>query len=152
MELIQAEKQHAPEVAAIVERTIREIYPKYYPQEVVDYFLGLHDEDRILQDIEKGEVYLLRDEDHFVATGTMERRHLTRIFVLPDRQRKGYGAAVMEFLEQEAGKIYKDVFVESSLPGCIFYEKRDYRTVRHYSIPVENGKVLVYGLMQKKLR
>ena len=154
MNFIHAEEGHASEVLRIVETTVKEIYPNYYPAEVVQFFLNQHSLENILRDIRAGNTYLLYGEKQgqYLATGTIERRHLTRIFVLPGCQRKGYGAMVMDFLEQEAGKVYKDAMVEASLPGCIFYEKRGYQTVKHYSEEVGGGRVLVYGLMRKKLR
>ena len=152
MEFIQAEEKHAPEVLRIVETTIREVYPAYYTEEVVKFFLEQNDMEHILEDIRKGNTYLLCDEGRFVGTGTVERRHLKRGYVLPDSQNKGYGTAIMEFMEAKAAELFKDAVIETSLPGCIFHEKRGYKTIRHCSTPVENGKVLVYELMQKKLR
>lgn len=149
--VVQAQELHVPEVVSIVEESIRGTYPDYYPQEIVDFFLKLHDPEHIRQDIQKGNTYLLWDGEQFVATGTISRRRLTRIFVLPGVQKKGYGTAMMEYLEQKAAETYKDAMVESSLPGCIFYEKRGYRTVKHYSTLVDHGRILVYELMQKKL-
>lgn len=152
MEMIQAQERHLQDVYGIVRQSIEGTYPDYYPQAVCSYFLELHSRERILGDIRAGRTYLLRDENQYVATGTVLRRHLTRIFVLPGSQKKGYGTAVMDFLEQKAGELVKDAIVESSLPGCIFYEKRGYRTVKHCSVRTESGAVLVYELMQKKLR
>lgn len=35
----------------VVQHTIKTIYPKYYPMEVVDFFCGHHSEDAIEKDI-----------------------------------------------------------------------------------------------------
>lgn len=152
MEFTRAREEDIPQVAEIVRRTIEEIYPDYYPREVVDFFLELHGPEHIAGDVREGNTYLLSDEGQPVATGTVKRRHLSRIYVLPGFQKKGYGRAMMEFLERKAGEVVRNVMVESSLPGCIFYEKLGYRTVCHCQTPAANGRVLVYELMQKDLR
>ena len=43
-------------------------------------------------------------------------------------------------------------WLEASLPACLLYEHRGYRTVRHDRWPLENGVVLVYEIMEKTLR
>ena len=50
-----AEEIHAEQIAALVERTVREIYPQYYRQEIVDAFCRLHGADAVLEDHQPGE-------------------------------------------------------------------------------------------------
>ena len=38
----------------VVQHTIKTIYPKYYPMEVVDFFCQHHSEDAIANDIKNG--------------------------------------------------------------------------------------------------
>jgi len=40
----------------VVQHTIKTVYPKYYPIEVVDFFCNLHSKEAISKDIENGEV------------------------------------------------------------------------------------------------
>ena len=40
----------------VVQNTIKTIYPKYYPMEVVDFFCEHHSEDAIARDIKNGYV------------------------------------------------------------------------------------------------
>ena len=44
----------------VVQDTIKTIYPKYYPMEVVDFFCIHHSEDAIEKDIKNGYVSVLK--------------------------------------------------------------------------------------------
>lgn len=38
---------HCGAIYALVQESIRTVYPKYYPKEIVDFFCGLHNMDSI---------------------------------------------------------------------------------------------------------
>lgn len=151
MKYIEATADNCDKIYALVQETIKTIYPKYYPKEVVDFFSELHSVDNIKQDIENQTVRMLFDDDVFVGTGTCKENHITRVFVLPAYQRKGYGSYIMEQLENEISKKYDKVFLDASLPASQLYEKRGYVTIRHETWNCKNGVVLVYGIMEKML-
>ena len=73
----------------VVQHTIKTIYPKYYPIEVVDFFCELHNMKAIAQDIENGYVSVLKIDEKIVATGCFAGNHITRVYVLPEYQKKG---------------------------------------------------------------
>ena len=56
MEYIYATSENLEEIYQLVRDTVTTIYPKYYPQEVVDFFCRLHSKENILKDIESGVV------------------------------------------------------------------------------------------------
>lgn len=76
-------------VQNILHRTISEIYPNYYPKEIVDFFLEHHKEEKIIKDIKTGNVYLLYKENEFVGTGTIEGEYMNRVFILLTIKEKG---------------------------------------------------------------
>ena len=47
MEYIKAVTKDTEQIAALVQDTICEIYPKYYPREVVEFFCELHSKENI---------------------------------------------------------------------------------------------------------
>lgn len=55
----------------VVQHTIKTIYPKYYPMEVVDFFCGHHSEDALEKDIKNGYVSVLKIDGTIVATGCL---------------------------------------------------------------------------------
>lgn len=151
MKYIKANEEHLEQVHEIVQKTIKIIYPKYYPWEVVQFFSQLHSEENIKKDIEDQLVGILVDDDVIVGTGCYRDNHITRVYVLPWYQKKGYGNYIMDCLENEIAQKYNTVRLDASLPASYLYERRGYITVEHARWQVENDTVLVYEIMEKRV-
>lgn len=151
MEYIKATEKDAEKIVELVQNTIRTIYPKYYPGEVVDFFCNLHSYENILDDIKNGFAYILQDGNTIIGTGCSKENHITRVYVQPAFQKQGYGSYIMQCLENDIRLNYDSVYLDASLPAASMYEKRGYKTIRHDTWPVENGVVLVYEVMEKIL-
>ena len=145
----RAKIEDAEDIADIVQKTVAEIYPKYYPPEVADFFRKLHGCQNIAGDIQKGRVYVLRDNGIIVGTGSYEKQHITRVYVLPRYQGRGYGGYILKELEKEIAHRHSRVFLDASLPACKFYESKGYKAVRHEEVKCEKETVLVYDVMEK---
>ena len=152
MKYIKATEQDLEQILTLVQNTIKTIYPKYYPQEVVDFFCSLHNCENISKDIKSGYVGVLINDNEIVGTGCYKENHITRVYVSPYHQRKGYGSYIMQCLENEIALNYEKAILDVSLPAITLYEKLGYRTVKHEKWNVENGAVLVYEIMEKSLR
>lgn len=146
-----ATKENVQDVYNIVQHTIKTIYPKYYPVEVVDFFCELHNKDAIAKDIENGHVKILEVDDKMIATGCFMENHITRVYVLPEYQKKGHGTYIIKNMEAEIMEKYDKVNLDASLPAAALYEKLGFTTVKHEKHPVKNGRVLVYEIMEKEL-
>lgn len=151
MDYIKATEQDIEQITALVQETIKTIYPKYYPKEVVDFFSELHCFENIRKDVEDGRVGILKAHNEIVGTGCFKENHITRVYVKPSAQKRGYGSYIMECLEKEIGSLYETVNLDASLPACCLYEKRGYKTMKHERRNVANGVVLVYEVMEKRL-
>ena len=147
-----AVKENLQDVYNVVQHTIKIIYPKYYPTEVVNFFCELHSKDAILNDIENGYVSILKEDDKIIATGCFVENHITRVYVLPEYQEKGYGTFIIKNIETEIIKNYDKAYLDASLPAAAFYEKFGFYTIRHEKCFVENEVVLAYEIMEKELR
>lgn len=135
----------------VVQRTIKTIYPKYYPKEVVDFFCEHHNVEAIAEDIKNGHVSVLKIDDNIVATGCFVDNHITRVYVLPEYQKKGYGTFIMKSIEAQISDKYDKSYLDASLPAAALYEKLGFSTIKHERYPVENGVVLAYEIMEKEL-
>lgn len=151
MEYIKATKKDTEKVYELVQDTIRTIYPKYYPKEVVDFFCKHHNFENVAKDIESGLVGVLICDGQIVGTGCYKKNHITRVYVTPKFQGKGYGSYIMQCLEKQIGTEYASVYLDASLPAVHLYEKRGYKTIKHEKWPVENGVVLEYEVMEKRM-
>lgn len=147
----KATEKDTEQILELVQTTIKKIYPKYYPKEVVDFFCELHCKKKIKEDICQGNVSVLLVDGRLVGTGSYQDNHITRVYVYPDFQGKGYGSRIMEALEAEISLTYDNVYLDASLPASHLYEKRGYRTIKHDKWKVENDVVLVYEVMEKPL-
>lgn len=135
----------------VVQHTIKAIYPKYYPAEVVDFFCEHHSWETIAKDIENGYVSVLKIDGKIVATGCFVDNHITRVYVLPEYQKKGYGTFIIKNIEAQIRDKFDKAYLDASLPAAALYEKLGFATIRHERYPVENGVILAYEIMEKEL-
>ncbi len=152
MEYRLARIEEAKDIYEIVQDTVRRIYPRYYLPEIVDMFCEFHSKENILEDIENGCTYILLENGKAIGTGTIKENHITRVYVLPDFQGKGFGTFIMQQLEREIGKKYDKVGIDASLPACKLYYGMGYRTIDHGIWECAGGVIQVYEIMEKELR
>ena len=148
---VWAEKAHVQEIWALVQSTIRAVYPRCYPMEAVEFFCRHHSLERIAEDVEGGGVGVLMHNGQLVGTGACRAEHIARVYVLPQAQGRGYGSLIMERMEQEIAQTYAAAELDASLPALRFYAHRGYAVVRRETIALESGKMLAYEVMRKRL-
>ena len=85
-----------------------------------------------------------------IGTGSHTDNHITRVYVLPEYQGQGYGSKIMDELERDIFSGYDDCELDASLPACIFYENRGYKTVRHVKYDIGDEKFMIYEIMRKE--
>lgn len=128
MDIRQAALTDLDTIKSISVTTISKIYPHYYPKGAVNFFLEHHREENILNDIEKGAVFLcFNEEKNVVETITIKDNEISRLFVLPVYQNKGFGTAMLDFAERTISKQYSKIVLAASLPAKQMYLKRGYR-------------------------
>ncbi len=149
MEIIKASNKHFNITKEIVKNTIETIYPNYYPSGAVDFFLSHHSDDAIVKAIIDGSVYLIRKDDIFVGTGSIDGNGIHRLFVLPQYQGKGYGTAIMNELEEIIFSKESEIVVDASLPAYEMYVHRGYVPIEYHKIKTNNGHFLCYHVMKK---
>ena len=139
-------------VKNILELTISEVYPHYYPKGAVDFFLAHHSEESILNDIKKDRVFLCLDgSQNIIGTVTIKDNEICRLFVLPAYQGKGFGTEMLDFAERIVYEQYSKVVLDASLPAKQIYLKRGYRDVKFNIITAGGGDFLCYDVMEKKI-
>lgn len=149
MKYIQADVSLNGEIHKIVQNTIKTVYPKYYPAGVVDFFCELHSEENIKKDIADGRVYALYDKEVLVGTGSFHENHITRVYVLPQFQGRGFGTYIIQQLENKIRMNYDCAVLDASLPAVMLYEKLGYKTVSHQRYELNDGAMLIYEIMKK---
>lgn len=155
--LRRADAADAQRVFDLVQETIREVYPLYYPEAVVRFFSELHCLAAVSADIDEGCVVVAEADGAIVGTGTLDGSHVTRVFVSPVSQGRGVGTLLLGELEAQAATVSGTTVLDSSLPAARFYEHRGYAVRSHeeYEVRGDDGgveAVLVYAVMEKPLR
>lgn len=151
MNYAKARKEDLEPIYQLVQKSIQVVYPHYYPQAIVDFFLTLHSKENIAVDIESGRIRVLLLDNHLIATGTLNENHILRVYVHPEFQGQGYGSLLMHYLEQEVALQYNFALLESSLCSTCFYENQGYKTISHTKLSLTPQACLVYGNMEKSL-
>lgn len=151
MKYITATSDMANAIYNILHTTIKTIYPKYYPKEVVDFFCHHHSKEHVLDGISSGNMGVLVNDNIIVGTGCFDSNHITGVYVLPSYQKQGCGSHIINCVETEIFKKYDTVILDASLPAVCLYEHRGYKTVGHGIYELKNNVKLVYEIMEKKL-
>jgi GNAT superfamily N-acetyltransferase len=111
MEYIQATGIHLDDVFDLAQDTIRSVYPCYYPKEIADFFCAHHSKETIQADIDSANVWVLFEGDILVGSGSRRDNNITRLYVAPAFQGKGYGGIIMQKLEDEIGVIKNTILI-----------------------------------------
>ena len=149
MKIIKAENEHLDIVRDITQKTIKQIYPLYYPEGAVKFFFDYHNDENIKEDISKNCVYLLSCDDEFIGTVTVNGNEINRLFVLPEYQHKGFGSALLDFAENKIAESYDEIALFASLQASNLYRKRGYFETYFGSVMADNGDMLSYHTMIK---
>ena len=88
-------------------------------------------------------------DGEIIGTGSRTDNHITRVYVLPEYQGLGFGSMIMDELEKEIFRDCDYCELDASLPACIFYENRGYKTVKHIKYDIGGGKSMIYEIMRK---
>ncbi len=153
MTIIPAQPADFETVRHITHQTIRTVYPHYYPQGAVDFFLAHHNDDAIRTDIAENRVFLcISDSGEAVGTVTVHRNDIGRLFVLSEHQGHGYGGALLDFAENVVARDYDSAILSVSFSAKAIYLKRGYRFVSWQTIQTENGDFLCFDEMSRELK
>jgi len=148
VEIVTAKKEDLEIVRKITRSTIKSIYPRYYPEGAVEFFLMHHSDEHIMADISDGRVFLLFENGVPVATVTVSANNINRLFVLPEFQHRGYGKTLLDFAEKKILQSYECVQIDASFPAKQIYLKRGYKEIEYNIIESDNGDYLCYDVMR----
>jgi GNAT superfamily N-acetyltransferase len=136
----------------IVHTTVSEVYPLYYPEDVVQFFLNYHSLENIKGALELEYILLIEIDGEIIGTGSLSKNEIKRMFILPQFQGKGYGGIILSKLEEKAlYEGYNSIILDASLPAYSLYEKRGYEPVKYNKIATPRGQILCYNQMLKVL-
>lgn len=150
MKIITAGEEHIETVRYITHTTIKQIYPRYYPKGVVEFFLECNNLNNIKNSVSQRHVYIIEENGVFLGTGSITANEIYRMYVLPEHQHKGFGSLLMNYLERKIFADYPVVMLAASLPAYDFYYNRGYRPAKYFKYITDSGDILCYHIMKLK--
>lgn len=88
---------------------------------------------------------------NLLGTVTIKESAVNRLFILPEYQSCGYGTQLMDFAEAKIAEKFSRVHIDSSLAAKEMYLKRGYKEKKTCIIPADNGDILIYDEMEKRV-
>jgi GNAT superfamily N-acetyltransferase len=136
----------------LIYQTIDSCYSGVYPPRAVQFFKEFHSEEEIKERHRTGEILVVEQDGHLVATGSILGNDILGLFVNPGLQRQGLGKALMAELENRArAKGCTELKLSVSLPSKRFYESLGYEMIEQCSTDVGEGQHLVYWKARKPI-
>ena len=138
-------------VKNMVHRTIKECYPELFSENIVDFFLNLHSDEAIQDDLMNANVYLMESDGYLVGTRTIKDNVIKRLFILPQYQHHKFGTELLQCLEDElaVNEIFTaEVDIHDQVKG--WYQAMGYTVLSEQTVDV-NGEVLTYYHMEKQV-
>lgn len=151
MNYLKANLDDVETVYNIVRASIKSVYPKYYPEEAVIFFLEHCSREKIMDDIKNNSVGILYDSEIPVGTGCSAGDNITMVYVHPEHQRKGFGTYIVRQLENEISKKYRTVKLDASIPSGHLLDNLGYKTVEHCRTECADNVFLIHEVMEKNL-
>lgn len=152
MEIRKAYTADADVIYSLVQDTINHAYGKYYNADELQFFIDWHSKDAVINDINKGEVYVLTDGAVVLATCTVDGSYITRLFVDKAHMRRGCGSFILQYIEKQLLDEYGFCLLDTSIPAKEFYLKRGYCVTDKQEVEIKDGVFMQYEVMKKTKR
>ncbi len=152
MEIRKADTADADVIYSLVQDTINHAYGKYYNADELQFFIDWHSKDAVINDINKGEVYVLTEGAVVLATCTVDGSHIARLFVDKAHMRRGCGSFILQFIEKQLLEEYGYCLLDTSIPAKEFYLKRGYCVTDKQEVEIKDGVFMQYEVMKKTKR
>lgn len=139
-ELRKASINEVSKIQELIHRTINVSYAEFYDLKARNFAKKFHSIEEISNRIKSGNVVVITENHCLVATGASLGNKIFGVFVLPEKQRRGYGRRVMEGLERLLKSQGVDrIILDISLASFDFYKSLEYVVISESSIEIEDG-------------
>lgn len=143
--------EDADKVSDIIKKCIKEVYPKYYPKEVLDFTYRYMSNINFVELSKEREFFVATKEDEVVGIIGLKKDEVKAFYVDPKLHNQGIGKKLMEHIEKIAKeRNYKKLEVKSSLYAVEVYKSCGFQKLITIKTPV--GKTeLKEVLLAKRL-
>jgi GNAT superfamily N-acetyltransferase len=139
-----------PKLSRLIADAIEGCYINVYPPKAVQFFLDYHAPENILRDAAAGSTIIGWLDGTPVATGTLVGSYISRVFVSPRHQRRGYGQAIADELEKLARRRKVEILeLDASLTSRGFWEGLGWQVTAHEIELVEDQPLKYYKMTKR---
>jgi GNAT superfamily N-acetyltransferase len=122
------EPKDAEAVSYVIRQTMQVSNSRDYPLERLEPLIEYFSPEKVLLLNEERHCLVAEVDNQVVGTAAIEHSDLVTFFVLPEYQRTGIGAQLLQAIEKVAVENKINLLkLEASLTGAPFYEKFGYR-------------------------
>jgi len=137
-------------IESLIAKTIDKSFRGYYSEEARTFLKKrVQSIKQIKGSFKFGDVYLFKDNDgNLIGTGSILTSKITRVYLSPEYQHKGYGKTIMRYLENIAiKKGIKTILGDALLTSISFLVSMGWEVIEDttYSIP-NNQKVYMFKM------
>lgn len=143
-----------PEVVQLIHSTIKTIYPEYYPDEVVNFFLSYHSVDELRKRIsfKKTTVLIVELENEIIGCGYLRKQEIGAVYVKNKLQCSGIGSMIVKgLIDLAKSKNHDHIWLDATIGAREFYLKMGFQLIENKTEYVENNTALDYHRMFMKL-
>jgi predicted N-acetyltransferase YhbS len=128
-----ATEADAAALSAIIRRALREVNARDYEAAIIEAVAANFSREQLLEAIRNRPVFVAAIDGEIVGTGGLEGTTVRSMFVRPDHERRGIGAALMREIEALAVSRGVDRLVlQSSITAEGFYLRHGFEAVRDH--------------------
>lgn len=141
-------------IEILIGRTIDISFKGYYSKKAVEFLKKrIHSIKQIKGSFSFGDVYLFYTrENNLIGTGSILTSKITRVYLAPECQHKGFGKIIMRYLENIAiKKGIKEIVLDAMLPAINFYVSLGYDVIDDTTYSIPNNEKIYMFKMKKSL-
>jgi len=128
-----ASEADAAALSEIIRRALREVNARDYEPAIIEAIAANFSRDKLLEAIRSRPVFVAALDGEIVGTGSLEGTTVRSMFVRPDHERRGIGAALMRKIEALAiARRIERLVLQSSITAEGFYRRHGFEAVRDH--------------------
>ncbi|MEN8615071.1 GNAT family N-acetyltransferase [Dehalogenimonas sp. THU2] len=140
-----------PDLLRLIHNTVERSYGLHYTPAVIQLFIKFHSAENIRKDAAAGDIVIGWIDNEPVSTGSLIGGYVSRVFVRPEYQGKGYGRSIAVELERlAAGRGIESLELDAAIGSRHFWQSLGYE-VKSHEVELVEGEPLEYYKMTKRL-
>jgi GNAT superfamily N-acetyltransferase len=146
-----AKKENLPECETLLKGVLDEVNSKYYSPEIIFGWKTHNSLKNLEKQFENSKILVYESENRILGLGAIEKDHISKLYVLPEFQKRGIGREILNGLEEIAKENkFNSCNLNSTLNAIQFYINSNYQVLGPITFE-ERGIFVTFTKMKKEL-